>query len=216
MALSAATVAGSAPTPGVADDGGMASDEWAKWRDQVDLDGYDERWVRMAAEGQDPHGEVAMVMQLDPTRVLDAGCGTGRVAVELARRGIEVVGVDLDPDLLDRARARAPELHWVLADLSALALDGPPFDVVVAAGNVMGFIAADDRPAAVAACARHLARGARLVSGAQLQAGWPSLAAYDGWCTASGLELEARYATWDGAPLGADPDYAVSVHRRPA
>ena len=43
-------------------------------------------------------------------RVLDAGCGTGRVAIELARRGIEVVGVDADPDMLERARRRAPQL----------------------------------------------------------------------------------------------------------
>ena len=49
--------------------------------------------------------------------------------------------------------------------------------------------------------------------GYQLRAGWPTLTDYDAWCADVGLALEARFATWDGAPLGAAPSYAVSVHR---
>ena len=146
--------------------------------------------------------------------MLDAGCGTGRVGIELARRGIEVEGTDLDPDLLERARAKAPELAWHLSDLAALDL-GRTFDVVVMAGNVVGFVAAPDRPAAVAAVAAHVAPGGRLISGCQLRAGWPSIAEYDEWCAAAGLELEDRFATWTGEPLGPSPDYSVAVHRRP-
>ncbi len=41
-------------------------------------------------------------------RVLDAGCGTGALAVALARRGADVVAVDLSPTLVDLARERAP------------------------------------------------------------------------------------------------------------
>lgn len=202
---------------GGGDDGEVQNDEWAQWREQVDLDEYDARWARMAVEGANPHGEADFVMRYEPTRVLDAGCGTGRVALELAGRGVAVVGVDLDPDLLDRARAKAPSLTWIEADLATMAdLDlGGSFDVIVAAGNVIGFVAADRRAEVVAACAHHLAPGGRLVSGAQLRPGWPSAEQYDGWCTDAGLELEARYATWHGEPLGPTPDYAVSVHRRP-
>ena len=190
------------------------SDEWATWRDRVDLGEYDERWARMAAAGENPHGEADLVMRHRPASVLDAGCGTGRVAIELARRGVDVVGSDLDPDLLDRARAKAPELTWVLADLAGLDL-GRTFDVVVMAGNVVGFVAAADRPAAVTAAAVHVAPGGRLISGYQLRPGWPPLDEYDRWCAAAGLVLEDRFATWDGRPLGDPPDYAVSVHRRP-
>ena len=96
----------------------MTNPEWAQWRRQVDLDGYDERWARMAAAGENPHGEADLVCRFDPATVLDGGCGTGRVAIELARRGIDVVGVDLDTDMLARARAKAPELTWVEADLA--------------------------------------------------------------------------------------------------
>jgi SAM-dependent methyltransferase len=169
----------------------------------------------MAAAGQNPHGEADRVCRYRPRSVLDAGCGTGRVAVELARRGVEVVGVDLDPDLLAQARAKAPELEWHVADLAGLDL-GRIFDVVVLAGNVLGFVDAPRRAEAVVSLALHLGAGGVLVSGCSLREGWPTLDEYDVWCRAAGLELEERSATWDGEPLGPDPDYAVSVHvRRP-
>lgn len=42
-------------------------------------------------------------------RILDAGCGTGALAFELAQRGADVVGVDISPQLVDIARKRTPE-----------------------------------------------------------------------------------------------------------
>src|ERR1700733_6653252 len=57
---------------------------------------YDGRFARLAAQGHDVHGEADLVGSLGLHSVLDAGCGTGRVAMELARRGLNVVGVDLD------------------------------------------------------------------------------------------------------------------------
>src|SRR5947208_1845916 len=62
---------------------------------------YDDRWRELAAKGQSVHGEADFVSSLAPSSVLDAGCGTGRVAIELARRGVEVVGVDVDRSMLD-------------------------------------------------------------------------------------------------------------------
>lgn len=199
---------------GPAPAGPPGSPEWARWRDRVDLDAYDRRWEEMAEAGENPHGEVDLVVAFAPRSVLDAGCGTGRVGVELDRRGVEVVGVDLDPDLLARARRKAPHVTWVEADLSRFDL-GRTFDVVVAAGNVVGFVEPDRRAEAVRRLAAHVASGGRLVAGYQLRPGWPPLDDYDGWCAAAGLVLEARHATWGGEPLGPDPDYAVSVHRRP-
>ena len=145
-----------------------------------------------------------------PRSVLDAGCGTGRVAVELARRGVDVVGVDSDPDMIDAARAKSPDLRWILADLAELALPDR-FDVVVLAGNVVPYVDADRRAAAVTACARHLAPGGVLVAGFALRPGWPGLADYDGWCADAGLTLADRWATWDRQPY-AGGDYAVSAH----
>ncbi|WP_308259171.1 class I SAM-dependent methyltransferase [Pseudonocardia sp. H11422] len=188
-------------------------DDWERWRDQVDLGAYDERWARMAAAGQNPHGEVDLVASYAPGSVLDGGCGTGRVAVELARRGVAVVGVDNDPDMIAAARTKAPSLTWHAVGLAELDL-GDRFDVVVLAGNVVPYVAAPQRAAAIAACARHLAPGGRLIAGFGLRTGWPALADYDGWCAAAGLRSEDRWSTWDRAPYAAG-DYAVSVHRRP-
>lgn len=189
-------------------------EDWDRWRHQVSLTDYDERWRCIEAAGGNPHGEADFVWSLHPRSVLDGGCGTGRVAIELARRGLDVVGTDLDQDMIALARAKAPELTWVHADLSELEL-ATRFDAVVLAGNVIPYVAAQRRRAAVLACARHLAPGGRLIAGFQLQPGWPTVGDYDMWCEDAGLEYQARYATWDRDPFTGRGSYAVSVHRRP-
>jgi len=163
----------------------------------------------MEAAGVDPHGETDFVMTYRPASVLDAGCGTGRVAIELARRGVEVVGVDLDDGLLAAARTKAPDLAWHLADLASVQL-GRTFDVVVLAGNVMIFVAPGTEAAVIANMRAHLAPGGRIVAGFQVQAGRLPLAAFDAHATASGLALTERFATWAREPYTGG-DYAVSV-----
>jgi len=174
-------------------------------------EGYQARFDRLAAAGHDVHGEADLVVGLGPRRVLDAGCGTGRVAIELAARGIEVVGVDVDESMLATARRRAPDLTWVTADLSTLALD-EVFDVVLLAGNVPLFTPPGTQPALVARCAAHVAPDGLLVAGFSLDRGY-DLAAWDAAAEAAGLVLAERFATWDGAPYDGG-DYAVSIHRR--
>jgi len=95
-----------------------------RWLRTKDLSGdaYDARYDERAAAGENVHGEADFVMRYAPRSVLDAGCGTGRVARELARRGVEVVGVDLDQDMLATARRRSPELELVQADLASFDL----------------------------------------------------------------------------------------------
>jgi SAM-dependent methyltransferase len=173
---------------------------------------YDQRWEELAAAGRNVHGEADFVEALHPGSVLDAGCGTGRVAIELARRGLDVVGVDLDASMLDVARSKAPHLRWVYADLAHVDL-GRTFDVVVMAGNVMIFLAPGSEGAVVANLARHLGPGGRLVAGFSVQPGRLDLPAYDAHAAAAGLALVERWATWDRAPFEGG-DHAVSVHRR--
>ncbi len=187
-------------------------DDWRSWRAQEDLGRYDERFRRLADAGLNPHGEADLVASYAPARVLDGGCGTGRVAIELARRGIAVLGVDADPDMIAAARVKAPELEWITADLAEL--DRPErFDVVVLAGNVVPYIAPERRARVVAACIAHLAPGGRLVAGFQLRTGWPTPDDFDRWCAAARAELVNRFATWERAPY-AGGDYVVAVHRR--
>jgi SAM-dependent methyltransferase len=177
-----------------------------------DGDEYQRRFDALAASGTDVHGEASFVRAYDPTSVLDAGCGTGRVAVELARHGIDVVGVDIDASMLTTARQRAPELIWVASDLAALDL-GRTFDLVVMAGNVPLFTPPGTEEALVAGVARHVARTGLLVAGFSVDRGY-AVEDYDGHAAAAGLELVERFATWDRQPFADGGDYAVSVHRR--
>jgi 2-polyprenyl-3-methyl-5-hydroxy-6-metoxy-1,4-benzoquinol methylase len=180
-------------------------------------DAYDERWRKLAAAGHGIHGEADLIEFLlresGGTRVLDAGCGTGRVATELSVRGFSVVGVDLDAQMLDTARAKAPDLTWILADLSeAGAHLHTEFDVVVMAGNVMIFVEQGSEATVLEQLAAVLVPGGLLVAGFQLSTGRLTLERYDGYAAAAGLELVNRWAGWDRAPFHGG-DYAVSVHR---
>jgi SAM-dependent methyltransferase len=172
-------------------------------------DDYDGQWAKLAAAGIDPHGEVGLVMTCSPATVLDAGCGTGRVAIELARRGVDVVGVDLDPSFVAAARAKAPHLEWCEDDLVTVELECR-FDVIVLAGNVMIFLAPGSEPAVLTNLARHLAPEGVLVAGFQLRPGGLTLAAFDAAAAEAGLVLVDRFATWDRDPYRGG-DYAVSM-----
>lgn len=198
----------------MSDDPTLGSTQWAQWRKAVDLDDYESRWDQMAERGENPHGEVDFVMQFSPTTALDAGCGFGRVGIELNARGVDIVGVDLDADLLERAKRRAPSLDWRLADLATVDV-GRTFDLVVVAGNVIGFVEPANRAAAVKNCARHVAPGGWLVMGNQVKPTWPTIAEIDDWCSQEGLVSVGHRSGWDGSPLGDSPDYAVTVHQRP-
>ncbi len=172
---------------------------------------YQRRFDVLAASGGDVHGEATFVRAYGPGSVLDAGCGTGRVAIELARHGIDVVGVDVDASMLATAAERAPELRWVTADLVGLDL-GRTFDVVVMAGNVPHFTPPGTEADLVASVARHVAAGGCLVAGFRLDRPY-GLDRYDADCAAAGLTLSERFATWDRDEFR-DGDYAVSVHRK--
>jgi SAM-dependent methyltransferase len=180
--------------------------------ERFDGSSYQARFDVLAATGMDVHGEAALVRTFTPATVLDAGCGTGRVAIELARHGIATLGVDVDNSMISEARRRAPELDWTLADLASLAL-GQQFAVVVLAGNVPLFCPAPNRRALVGSCAAHVERGGRMISGFELDRGY-GLADYDEACDDAGLVLEHRWSTWDQQPFSDESGYAVSVHLR--
>ena len=181
-------------------------------------DDYDARWRKLAASGQNIHGEADLVESLlresGRASVLDAGCGTGRVAIELAARGFSVVGVDADARMLAAAKSKAPDLTWIHADLAE---PGPaasgPFDLVLLAGNVMIFLEPGTEARTLDELAARLAPGGLLVAGFSVRADRLTLERYDELADAAGLSLVVRWATWDGEPFGGG-DYAVSVHRR--
>jgi SAM-dependent methyltransferase len=181
------------------------------------------------------HGEADFCARLVPTmpatavKILDAGCGTGRVAIRLADLGYRVVGVDVDGSMLAEARRARPGLPWLAADLATLPgfaeLADPRweagddgFDLVVAAGNVIPLLAPGTLAGTVRRLAAVLAPGGLLVAGfgldsAHLPAGCPVTPAADylAACTDAGLVELDRHGSWDGAQPS--PGYLVGVHR---
>ncbi len=73
--------------------------------------------------------------------VLDLACGTGNAALRAAEHGARVTGLDVTPELLEQARAQAPELTWVEGDAQALPFPDASFDVVL---SVFGCMFAPD------------------------------------------------------------------------
>jgi SAM-dependent methyltransferase len=156
-------------------------------------DDYDARWQRLAAAGVGVHGEADLIDSLlresGGNSVLDAGCGTGRVAIELAARGFSVVGLDADTHLDET------------------------FDLVALAGNVMIFVDRGTEAAVLDQVAARVKAGGLVVAGFQSNTGRLSIDRYDELAAAAGLQLVDRWATWDREPFSGG-DYAVSLHRR--
>ncbi|TYB34439.1 class I SAM-dependent methyltransferase [Micromonospora sp. AP08] len=182
---------------------------------------YVDRFRRLAAEGADLAGEARLLDTLVPpsARILDAGCGTGRVAAALAERGHTVVGVDADPVLIDAARADHPGPRFLVADLVDLDLaaqgEPEPFDAAVVAGNVMAFVAPGTERAVLTRIAAHIRPDGPVVIGFGTDRGYP-LTELDADAVAAGLRLDHRFATWDLRPWHDDAEFAVTVLRKPA
>jgi SAM-dependent methyltransferase len=150
-----------------------------------------------------------------PGRVLDAGCGTGRVAIELAGRGFHTTGVDISTAMLLQARLAAPHLDWRVGDIACVRLE-KRYDLVVMAGNVMIFLARHNEGRVLSNMAQHIAPGGLLVTGFYLSMGRLQLDDYDRLARRAGLSLHARYSGWQQEPWSPDSSYAVSVHERAA
>src|SRR5690349_14714501 len=188
---------------------------------------YDAPYEARAAAGVNVHGEAELLLAVlqatahhsardMPARVLDAGCGTGRIAIELARRGLAVVGVDLDAVMLTQARAKAPQLDWRLGDLATIDL-GQRFDAILLAGNVMIYLTPGTEAATIDTMSRHLKPGGLMVAAFELPPpSWSSLTleAYDRLAATAGLTLIERWSTWDRYVWHPSDQYAVSVHRK--
>jgi SAM-dependent methyltransferase len=184
---------------------------------------YAARFRAMASRGEDVHGEATFVAGLvdPPARVLDAGCGTGRVAIRLAELGYAVVGVDLDASMLALAREEAPDLDWRVGDLAALDT-GQLFDVVLVAGNTIPLLDPGTLESTGSHLAAQLDEDGLLVCGFGLDAAHlpgdcpvTPLADVDAAFEAAGLEPLDRFSTWDRAPYDEQAGYVVTVHRPP-
>ena len=181
---------------------------------------YAKRWDALVADGVDIDGEARLADAMAPraARILDVGCGQGRMGAYLHERGHRVTGVDLDPHLIDRARQSCPDATWEVADLASDGWAPGPFDLAVSAGNVLAFVDPADRPAVLANLAARLVtagedvegRAGRLVVGFGLDRGW-TLPEFDRDVAAAGLRLEQRWSTWDLRPFDDENGFMIAV-----
>ncbi len=181
---------------------------------------YADGFAQAAARGEDVHGEADLVTSLcaAPVSVLDAGCGTGRIARRLHDLGHDVVGCDVDAAMIDVARADAPDLDWRVADLATLDLSRT-FDVVLLAGNVIPFLAPGTLGATCLGLGAHVAPGGLVVIGYGTDAdhvphGCPVVAPtdLDAAMAAAGLAAGERWSTWDRRAFAADEGYLVATY----
>lgn len=179
---------------------------------------YVQRFRDMAAAGHDLGGEARLVDAFLPrgARVLDAGCGPGRVGAFLHEAGHEVVGVDVDPELVAAAEQDHPGPRWLVGDLAELDLPArgivEPFDGIVCAGNVMTFLAPSTRREVLRRLRAHLAPGGRAAIGFGAGRGYPFEDFLDDARTA-GWVPDLLLSTWDLRPFADDADFLVAVLR---
>lgn len=179
---------------------------------------YIERFRALAAAGEDLAGEARFIDAMVPrgARVLDAGCGAGRVGGFLARAGHDVVGVDVDPTLVTAAAEDHPGARWFTQDLAELDLAAvgvtEPFDAVVCAGNVMTFLAPSTRREVLRRIRAQLGPEGRAAIGFGAGRGYEFEEFLDD-AGSAGLAPDLLLSTWDLRPFSADAGFLVAVLR---
>ncbi|OHV03951.1 class I SAM-dependent methyltransferase [Mycobacterium talmoniae] len=179
---------------------------------------YIERFRAMARAGEDLAGEARLVDAMAPrgARILDAGCGPGRLGGYLAEAGHQVVGVDVDPALIEAAEHDHPGPRWLVGDLAELDLPArgiaEPFDIAMSAGNVMTFLAPSTRVQVLSRVRAHLKSDGRAVigfgAGRDYEFGEFLNDAVD-----AGFAPDLLLSSWDLRPFTDDSDFLVAVLR---
>ncbi|MCV7150370.1 class I SAM-dependent methyltransferase [Mycolicibacterium pyrenivorans] len=197
--------------------------EQSIWMRQVTADPghshwYVERFRAMARAGDDLAGEARFVDAMAPrgARILDAGCGPGRLGGYLAAAGHHVVGVDVDPTLIEAAEQDHPGPRWLVGDLAELDLPArgipEPFDVIVSAGNVMTFLAPSTRVQVLSRLRAHLTGDGRAAIGFGAGRDYEFAQFLDDAAEA-GFATDLLLSTWDVRPFTDDSEFLVALLR---
>ena len=195
----------------------------SKWADAVANNPdhstwYVNRFRTMAANGADLVGEARLIDAMAPrgATILDAGCGPGRHAGHLHAAGHTVVGIDLDPVLIEAAEQDFPGPRYLVGDLADIVLpDDVPqaYDLVFSAGNVMGFLHPETRRDVLANIAGWLKPEGRAVIGYGAGRGYD----FDDFvkdAASSGLMLKQAFSSWELHLFTEKSPFLVAVLQR--
>ncbi|WP_166970428.1 class I SAM-dependent methyltransferase [Brevibacterium atlanticum] len=179
---------------------------------------YAQRWRKMVAAGHDIGGEARFVNAMSPrgARILDAGCGTGRVGGLLIEEGHTVYGVDLDEFLISVAEEDYPSGEWHtgdLADFDFAEANITDIDVAFCAGQVMSFLDPASRRQTLDNINSTLKHGGRFVSGFGAGRGYD----FDDFAEdikAVGMYVDQRFSTWELHPFEPGSDFLVLIAQR--
>ncbi len=171
--------------------------------------------------------------------VIELGCGTGRVTLPIAREGIEVVGLDNAPAMLDIARRKASaeglDVSWIEADMRDFDLGRRFGLVIIPYRSFLHLLTDADQAACLAAVYRHLVPGGRLAlnffappfaaAGARrplisriskrMRLRYVSKDEMDALLTAAGFQVEAICGGFNNEPSTASSRELVWIARRP-
>ncbi|MBY0441285.1 MAG: methyltransferase domain-containing protein [Mycobacteriaceae bacterium] len=179
---------------------------------------YIERFHALARDGMDLAGEARLLDAMAPrgAHILDAGCGPGRVGGYLAAVGHQVVGVDVDPVLIEAAERDHPGPRWLVGDLAELDLPArgiiEPFQLIVSAGNVMTFLAPSTRIQVLTRLRAHLAADGRAVIGFGAGREYTFTQFFDD-ARRAGFARDLLLSTWDLRPFADDSEFLVAILR---
>ncbi|GAA3843448.1 class I SAM-dependent methyltransferase [Brevibacterium ammoniilyticum] len=179
---------------------------------------YAKRWRSLVDAGHDIGGEARFVDAMAPRggRILDAGCGTGRVGGLLIGAGHTVYGVDLDEFLIAVAEEDFPSGEWHTGDLADFDFAGAgitDIDVAVCAGNVLAFLDPASRRQTLENIKSTLKHGGRFVAGFGAGRGYE----FDDFVDdvkASGMLVSLKLATWEIHPFEPDSGFLVLIAER--
>jgi SAM-dependent methyltransferase len=131
--------------------------------------------------------------------VLEIGCGTGRITIPLAQQGVDMTGLDIVPQMIERAqeKARGLPIHWVTADARAFSLERP-FRLIFESGAAFQHLLTRADQEKFLACVRaHLEPDGRLLIGSIVP-------------TAALMETDETEKAWFSYPNSAGQEVRVS------